>query len=500
MNQSIYSETATPDVLAIGPRELRGIERLVRIPVLIFFCSAIFWLMVSSCLGLLASTECHSPHSPAVLSNIPWLTFGRVFPAFQNALVYGWLSAAGIGVAIWLLSRLCNTAPRTAYLPVLSAVTWNIGVGAGIISILGGAGNGRELLDFPFYAAFLLLLAFLFVGIWAVLVIWNRESGSIYISEWYIFAALLCFAWSFATANVLLNLSQSSIGPAPGVSQGAILAWHQKGLFGLWLAPIALAAAYYFIPKFAGRPIYSHKLALLGFWGWIPCVALGGLTMFLGGPFPAWMITLGIVATVLAIIPVLAVAVNFHMTMRSCDDEVRGSTLVFRFVTLGAMMYTFYGFEAAANSLRSIGQFTEFTLVVLGQNHLFLYGFCSLILFGVLNYLLPRLLNRRIIFEGLAHFHFWTTIVGFGLLWFDLTIGGLIQGFGLQDAKVSMDSIGDLLRPFLMVQAVGALIIFVANAAFAISMALVVMLPDRARNRPDFSRSSLEETSEVTVA
>jgi cytochrome c oxidase cbb3-type subunit 1 len=499
MNQPAVSDTIPPNNLAIELHDLQGAERSVRTPVLIFLGSAVFWLLISSCLGLLASAECHRPHAFPMLSNIPWLTFGRVYPAFQNALVYGWLSSAGIGVAIWLLSLLCKTALRTAYLPVLSAVTWNIGVGAGILSILGGDGNGRELLDFPFSVALLLLLAFLLVGIWAVLVIWNRESGSAYISEWYIFAALLCFAWSFTTANVLLNLSQSSVGPAPGVSQGAIHAWYEKGLFGLWLAPVALAIAYYFIPKFVGKPIYSYKLALLGFWAWIPCAAFGGMSMFIGGPFPAWMVTVGIVATVLALLPVLAVAANFHMTTRS-RTGAGASSLVFRFVALGAMMFTFYGFEAAANSLRTIGQFTEFTLVVLGQNHLFLYGFCSLIFFGAFYYLLPRLLNRPLIFEGVAKFHFWISVVGFALLWFDLTMGGMIQGFGLQDAKVSMDSISDLLKPFLMLQSLAALIIFVANLTFAIAVALIFLLPGRVRNLSDVPRIPPEKVPEVTVA
>jgi cytochrome c oxidase cbb3-type subunit 1 len=498
MNQPTFSETVQPKDPASQSQELQSAEPSVQVPVLIFIGSAVFWLLVSSCLGLLASAECHLPHALASLSDIPFMTFGRVFPAFQNALVYGWLSSAGIGVVIWLLSRLCKTAPRTAYLPVLAAVTWNIGVGVGVLSILGGAGNGRELLDFPFYVAFLLLLAFLLIGIWAVLVIWNREPGPIYISEWYIFAAILCFAWSYTTANILLNLSQTSIGPAPGVSQGAIQAWYEKNLFGLWLTPIALAAAYYLIPKFVGKPVYSYKLALLGFWAWILCAAFGGMTVFIGGPFPAWMVTIGIVATVLALIPVLAVAANFHMTTRSATDPAE-SSLASRFVTLGAMMFTFYGFEAAANSLRSIGQFTEFTLVVLGQNHLFLYGFCSLILFGVFYFLVPRLLNRPMIFEGLANFHFWASVTGLTLLWFDLTIGGLIQGFGLQDGKVSMDSISDLLKPFLVLQSLGALILFVANATFAVSLALVAVLPSRLPNGTKVFRTPMEK-KEVTVA
>jgi cytochrome c oxidase cbb3-type subunit I len=499
MNQPAISETVPPDNLSIEREDREGIDHTVRVPVLTFVVSAVFWLLVSSCLGLLASTECHRPGSLAMLSSLPWLTFGRVFPAFQNALIYGWLSMAGMGVAIWLLPRLCNTAHRSGYLPVLSALTWNVGVGAGILSILGGAGNGRALLDFPFHAALLLLLAFLFFGIWAVLVIWNRESGSAYISEWYIFAALLCFAWSFTTANVLLNLPLSLIGPAPGVSQGAIHAWYEKSLFGLWLAPLALAVAFYIIPKSLEKPIYSYKLALLGFWAWIACAAFSGMTVFIGGPFPVWMVTLGIVANVLALVPVLAVAANFHMTTRLAAEPGR-SNLVFRFVVLGAMMFTFYGFEAATNSLRTIGQFTEFTLVILGQDHLFLYGFCSLILFGAIYYIFPRLLNRRIVFEGIAEFHFWLSVVGFVLLWFDLTIGGLIQGFGLQDAKVSMEAISDLLKPFLVFQSLAALIIFAANVMFAITVGLILLLPGRVRNRVNVPEASMERTPEVTIA
>ena len=499
MNQPANLEPIQPDNPAREHQDIEAVERVVRVPVLIFLVSAVFWLLVSSCFGLLASTECHRPGSLAVFSNLPWLTFGRVFPAFQIAFVYGWLSSAGIGVAIWLLSRLCNTAHPTVYFPVLSAVTWNTGVGVGILSILIAGSNGRELLDFPFHTVFILLLAFLFFGIWAVLVIWNREPGAVYISEWYIFAGFLCFAWSFSTANILLNLPQSSIGPAAGISQGAILAWFEKGLFGLWLAPLALAVAFYIIPKAVEKPIYSYKLALLGFWAWIACAAFGGMAVFIGGPFPAWMVTAGIVANVLALVPVLAVAANFHMTTRSAAGSVE-SSLVFRFVTLGAMIFTFYGFEAAANSLRTIGQFTQFTLVVLGQNHLFLYGFCSLILFGAIYHLLPLLLNRPIIFAGIANFHFWMSIVGLTMLWFVLTIGGVIQGFGLEDAKVSMDSISDLLTPFLMLQSIAALIIFVANVTFAVAVALIFLLPGRVRSPSQVPETSVERTPEVTVA
>src|SRR6516165_1984720 len=253
------------------------------------------------------------------------------------------------------------------------------------------------------------------------------------------------------------------------------------------------------IPSLLENRSIAENWAWFVFWAWIACAAFGGITVFIGGPFPAWMVTTGIVANVLALIPVLAVAANFHMTARSAAGSVE-SSLAFRFVTLGAMIFTFYGFEAAANSLRTIGQFTQFTLVILGENHLFLYGFCSLILFGAIYYLLPQLLNRPIIFAGIGHFHFWMSILGLTMLWFVLTIGGVIQGFGLEDPKVSMDSISDLLKPFLLLQSVAALIIFVANVTFAIAVALIFLLPGRVRSHSRVPETSMQRTPEVTVA
>src|SRR6516225_5225242 len=165
MNQPAISEAIPPDNLSSDRDNRQSIEHALRAPVLAFLISAVFWLLVSSCFGLLASAQCHRPGSLTILANLPWLTFGRVFSAFQNALVYGWLSSAGIGVAIWLLSRLCNTTYRSSYLLWLSAFTWNTGIGVGILSILGGGGNSRALLDFPFSVAFILMLASWLFGI-----------------------------------------------------------------------------------------------------------------------------------------------------------------------------------------------------------------------------------------------------------------------------------------------------------------------------------------------
>src|SRR5256714_11377397 len=79
------------------------IDASTRLPVLVFYTSAIAWLLIGTLLAALASLKMHSPD---LLSNVAFLTFGRVRAAHMSMSVYGWASMAGMGTAIWLMHRL----------------------------------------------------------------------------------------------------------------------------------------------------------------------------------------------------------------------------------------------------------------------------------------------------------------------------------------------------------------------------------------------------------
>ncbi|MBV9642098.1 MAG: cbb3-type cytochrome c oxidase subunit I [Verrucomicrobia bacterium] len=474
------------------------VDRSIRIPVLMFFGSGVLWLAVASFFWVLASSQIYTPTAWWTLPGVAWLSFGRAYPVFLNCLVYGWATCAGIGTGIWLLSRFTDAPLLNPLYPILASLIWNVGLLTGVLSILVGLTSGNELLEFPSYSAFILFLALVMVSLWAITIIWNRKPGTMYISQWYLLGAFLWFAWTYATANVALSLA-----PAPGVTQPAIAWWYAGSLVDLWLTPIALAVAYYLIPKFAGRSIYSYKLALLSFWGLALFGGWTGMTHLIGGPLPVWMITASIVAKVLMLIPVLAVAANFHRTMESDYGGLRDN-LPFRFVVIGAMVYTAYSIEGSIISIRSVAQVTQFTLVTAGHTQLGLLGFCSMVLFGAVYYIVPRLLNRQWLYPKLLTAHFWFTVVGLGLLFFGLTIGGMIQGFGLQDPQVPMSAISDLIQPFLAVQNIGVLLLAIANLGFMVAFTLILLISAPARQRPvaieQINEASESTEGEVSVA
>ena len=87
------------------------------------------------------------------------------------------------------------------------------------------------------------------VAVWAVITFRLRREKHLYVSQWYLLAALLWFPWLYSTAQIMLLIE-----PVRGVVQAAVNWWFAHNVLGLWFTPIGLAAIYYFIPKVIGRP------------------------------------------------------------------------------------------------------------------------------------------------------------------------------------------------------------------------------------------------------
>src|SRR6266568_9514408 len=160
---SVPTDVPTTNVEQI---ERALIDASTRVPVLMFYTSAIVWLLLGT---LLAGFVSFKLHTPDLFSDISFLTWGRVRPAHMNVMVYGWASMAGIGTAIWLMARLCRTVLRYPLLLVAAAGFWNLGVLLGVGGIFLGVSTGYQWLEFPGYAAIILFIAYTLIVSWAVL-------------------------------------------------------------------------------------------------------------------------------------------------------------------------------------------------------------------------------------------------------------------------------------------------------------------------------------------
>ncbi len=456
------SASAVPPAGLPAPGELarRGaIDASARVPVGMFFASAVFWLLAGTVLAMLASIKMHSP---GFLAGWDFLTFGRVRPAHLNTMIYGWASMAGIGVLLWLEARLCRTTIPLVGLLVGVCALWNVAVFGGTLEILSGHGTSVEWLEFPYFWSLFFALSFAAVTLVSLIMFSRRRVSHIYVSQWYLFGAVLWFPFLYVLANMLIN---GDI--ARGVTQGATNWWFAHNVLGLWLTPIGLAAVYYLLPKVLGKPIYSYHLSILGFWTLALFYNWAGTHHLIGGPLPLWLVTVGIVGSVMMFIPVTTVALNHHMTMRGSFARLKESPTL-RFTVLGAMAYTLVSFQGSLTALRSVNEVTHFTHYTIAHAHLGVYAFFSMVMYGAIYYIAPRLMNREWASARLMKVHFWAVAGGMALYWTPLTWGGIRQGIMMNNADVAFLDVVKATLPYLWTRTGAGVLLTVGHVAFGV--------------------------------
>ncbi len=465
------------------------IDASTRVPVLMFFTSAIVWLLIGT---LLAGFTSFKMHMPDLFGGLSFLTWGRVRPAHMNAMVFGWASMAGIGTAIWLMARLCRTTLRHPLLLVAGAAFWNLGVLLGIGAILAGESTGYQWLEFPPYAAIVLFIAYSMVVSWAILMFRFRREGHIYITQWYLFGAFLWFPWLYGATYIMLF-----VAPVQGVMQAAVTWWFANNLMFLWFGSIGLGTAYYMIPKVIGRPVYSYHLAAIGFWTYALFASWTGMQRLVDGPFPAWMITASIAATILTIIPVATVGLNHHMTMRGHFQLMRYSPTL-RFTVFGAIAYTVFSLVGVLISLRSVARYVQFTQASVAYTHLGLYAFFTMIMFGAMYYIVPRLVGREWRYASLIKLHFWASAYGVMLMVLMLLVGGLVQGRDMNNTALSFTESTQSILAYLRGRSLSGILLMVGHFVFAFHFGMMLFGLGRTASVPTFLNPQGEATLEKT--
>lgn len=452
-----------------SPSSDESIDASLRAPVSYFAASSAGWLLVGAVLAVISSVKLHAPQ---FLGNLECLTYGRTTGAGNVALLYGWGFNAAFALSVWLLARLSRGSLPQPALLMIAIFFWNLGVAIGTVGVLWGDGTSLEALELPSYAAPILFVAYAFIGIWIFQVYQFGRIKPVYLSQWYILAALFWFPWLFSLAEIMLF-----IDPVRGTVQSIVHAWYAQGLSHLWFLPIALGGLYYFLPKLLNRPINNYPIGVYGFWMLAVFGGWAGLARLSGAPVPAWVVSAGVSGTLMLIVTWVVTAINLVPTRlggRSSNDS-SGSL---RFFSVAILAFFLWAASTVILSLRSVAEITQFTLVLPAQSQLFFMGVFSLVALGGLYYLVPRILGTEWNSRALVSAHFWLSVVGLVVGVAALTVGGIKQGFQInalgagQEAPASLLSVMQQLLPYLSLQTLAATLLLVGHLLFAVNLML----------------------------
>jgi cytochrome c oxidase cbb3-type subunit 1 len=422
-------------------------------PLLLLLLSGLLWLVVSGALGLVASIQLQAPQ---FLSDCPFATYGRLQEAAETAFLYGWLANAGLALALWVLGRLAAEPLRAQRWTVGGTVFWNLGVTGALVGVLSGDATGFPLLGLPGYVQGLLFFSYGAIAVSGLLAWSGRLRQVAYASQWYAAAALFLFPWMLTLAHVMLFSA-----PVRGVVQAVVAGWYAQSVLNLWMAPLSLAVAYYVIPKVTGRLLPSYEFASLGFW----CLMfVGGLTAGLhleGGPVPAWVGSVAVVAFALLLFHVFVVFLNLR-------GSFSGSGVALKFIAFGLAMYVIGALIHAGTAFHSIAVRTAFTHFDTAQDQLALWGSVSTIFFGGIYYAVPRITGKAWLSGALVRGHLFLSLAGILLLFGSLTVAGVIQSQDLSDPKVPFAEITRHTHPWLLAASI-------AKAVFLLGSVLLTL-------------------------
>ncbi|MBA3762298.1 MAG: cbb3-type cytochrome c oxidase subunit I, partial [Chthoniobacterales bacterium] len=274
--------------------------------------------------------------------------------------------------------------------------------------------------------------------------------------------------------------------------------WFANNLMFLWFGAIGLGTAYYMIPKVIGRPVYSYHLAAIGFWTYALFASWTGMQRLVDGPFPAWMITASIAATILTIIPVATVGLNHHMTMRGHFGLMRYSPTL-RFTVFGAIAYTVFSLVGLLISLRSMASYVQFTQMSIAYSHLGLYAFFTMIMFGSMYYIVPRLVGREWRYASLIKLHFWASAYGVMLMILMLFVGGIVQGRDMNNTALSFTESTQSILPYLRGRSLSGMLLTVAHFIFATHFGMMLFGLGRSASVPTFLNPQQQEALQTSL-
>lgn len=355
-------------------------------------------------------------------AGVEWLSPGRVRMVHTNMAAYGFIANAFIAGMLFAIPRLTREPVLSDGLGWVVFWAWQLVLVLTIVGQLGGLGQGIEWGETPIFVDPLLAGGVVLLVVNLAAPIFRTRERGLYVTLWYFLAA---FAWTPLVYLMGNYLPQFWV---PGTAGAAITGLFIHDLVGLFVTPIGWGLMYFFVPILLRKPIWSHALSLIGFWGIAFFYPMQGVHHFLWSPIPMYAQYGAVVATIAVEVVVVTVLVNFFATLHGRSEAIRGN-LAIRWFYTGMLMYGLTCLQCAFQVTLTFQKVIHFTDWVVGHAHMVMFGVFGFWIFGVFVELWPRAVGRPWESPRLLTLHYWLTLAGLSLMVVDLTAAGLVQGF-----------------------------------------------------------------------
>jgi len=406
--------------------------------------AAIATLLIAVAFGIFVSLQFFLPD---LMSGFPALSWGRLRYAHTQGIMLGWLGNAFLAFLYHAVPVLTGEAVTSRRLGIWLFGIWNFAVMVpGWLLVLSGVSQPLEWAEFPPVVDAFTIIGLALAAVQFLPPFFRRGFENLYVSSWYIIGALVFTLLAFPMGNVVPEL-------VPGAAGAAFSGLWIHDAVGLFVTPLAVAILYFVIPASTRRPIYSHFLSMLGFWGLFFLYPLNGTHHYVYSVIPMAAQLGAIAASALLGVIVIIVVTNLLLSLRGAGIFPRDIGL--KFVAMSTIFYLIVSVQGSLQAQMQLNQAVHFTDWVIGHSHLAMLGFATFAAIGGIVHAWQRLPNARYN-AALLEWSYWLLFVGISVMVVDLTIAGVVEARLWLDGAPWLESVRAA-KPYWIVRSLSAI-------------------------------------------
>jgi cytochrome c oxidase cbb3-type subunit I len=392
-----------------------------------FSIMAVVWGIVGMSIGVLIAAQLVWPGLNDLFQ--PYTHFGRLRPLHTNAVIFAFGGCALMATSFYVVQRTCQATLFGGWLVPFTFWGYQLVIVLAAITLPLGLTTSKEYaeLEWPIYI--LSALVWVSYGIVFFGTIVKRRTPHIYVANWFygsfiITVAVLHIVNSAAVPVTLFKSYSAYAGTADAMVQW----WYGHNAVGFFLTAGFLGMMYYFVPKQAGRPVYSYQLSIVHFWSLISLYIWAGAHHLHYSALPDWTQSLGMVMSLILLAPSWGGMINGVMTLSGAWHKLRTDPIL-RFLVVALSFYGMSTFEGPMMSIKTVNALSHDTDWTIGHVHSGALGWVAMISIGALYHMLPVVMNRKAMFSiRWINIHFWLSTSGTVLYVCSMWVNGIMQG------------------------------------------------------------------------
>ncbi|KQN99488.1 MULTISPECIES: cytochrome-c oxidase, cbb3-type subunit I [Stenotrophomonas] len=391
-----------------------------------FAVMTVVWGIVGMLVGVIIAAQLYWP---TLGEGIPWLGYGRLRPLHTNAVIFAFGGCALIATSLHVVQRTCHVRLISDKLAAFVFWGWQLVIVAAAISLPLGWTQGKEYAELEWPIDILIAVVWVAYAVLFIGTIAKRRVKHIYVANWFYASFILAIALLHIVNNISIPAGLTKSYPVySGAVDAMVQWWYGHNAVGFFLTAGFLGMMYYFVPKQAGRPVYSYRLSIVHFWALIAVYMWAGPHHLQYTALPDWAQSLGMVFSLILLAPSWGGAINGVLTLSGVWHKLRTDPIL-KFLIVAVSFYMIATFEGPMMSIKTVNSLSHYTDWTIGHVHAGALGWVAMISIGSIYALMPKLLGREQMYSVKAiDTHFWLHTIGVVLYIASMWIAGVMQG------------------------------------------------------------------------